>query len=63
MSYYEIRQIIKGITIFISVFCEYCLAVNPEDPKLSSNKIVFNVGCASERCVADLKLTSTVIEP
>lgn len=44
-------------------FCDYCLAVNPDDPKLASNKIVFNVGCASERCVADLKLTSTVIEP
>lgn len=44
-------------------FCEYCLAVNPDDAKVSSNKIVFNVGCASERCVADLKLSSAVIEP
>lgn len=47
----------------ISVFCDYCLAVNPDDPTLASNKIVFNVGCASERCVADLKLSSSVIEP
>lgn len=46
----------------ISAFCDYCLAVNPDDHKLASNKIVFNVGCASERCVADLKLTSSVVE-
>lgn len=36
--------------------------MNPDDHKLSSNKIVFNVGCASERCVADLRLTSSVVE-
>ncbi|KAJ6640899.1 Integrin alpha-PS3 [Pseudolycoriella hygida] len=58
--HYQILNLVPQST---DVFCDYCLAVNPQDPKSASNKIVFNVGCASERCVADLKLSSTVVEP
>ncbi|KAG4071617.1 hypothetical protein HA402_011771 [Bradysia odoriphaga] len=55
-------QLLNPVPQSDGAFCDYCLAVHPDDHKLASNRIVFNVGCASERCVADLKLTSSVIE-
>lgn len=48
---------------FYLEFCATCVAINPNDPKVIKNKVVFNTGCASDRCVANLKLTSTVFNP
>ncbi|XP_031627778.1 integrin alpha-PS3-like [Contarinia nasturtii] len=41
-------------------FCEKCVAVNPLDSKNVKNKIVFSTGCKSARCIADLKITSSL---
>ncbi|KAH8407473.1 hypothetical protein KR222_001829 [Zaprionus bogoriensis] len=37
-------------------FCETCVAVDPEDDKVYTEKIIFSTGCATEVCVADLQL-------
>ncbi|KAH8299896.1 hypothetical protein KR044_007351 [Drosophila immigrans] len=39
-------------------FCETCVAVDPEDAKVYSEKIIFSTGCATEICIADLRLTA-----
>ncbi|KAH8361875.1 hypothetical protein KR200_004249 [Drosophila serrata] len=39
-------------------FCETCFAVDPTGPKSSMDRIVFNVGCDSAVCIADLQLNS-----
>lgn len=47
-------------------FCEKCVAVSPNDPTFVTTKLVYMSGCASEKCVADLRVTSeplTVISP
>lgn len=43
-------------------FCSSCVAVNPNDPKSVKNKIVFSTGCKSAKCVADLKLKSSLVD-
>ncbi|KAH8265351.1 hypothetical protein KR038_004985, partial [Drosophila bunnanda] len=42
-----------------SGFCETCVAVDPTEPKISTERIVFNVGCAFAVCVADLQINSS----
>lgn len=49
--------------IFSLEFCKKCIAVNPNDPKIVSNKVAFSTGCAGDRCIADLKLKSTIRAP
>ncbi|XP_075168325.1 integrin alpha-PS3-like [Haematobia irritans] len=39
-------------------FCEHCAALDPAQPTKHTEKIIFNTGCKSEMCVADLKVTS-----
>ncbi|XP_034476583.1 integrin alpha-PS3 isoform X2 [Drosophila innubila] len=39
-------------------FCETCVAVDPEDAKVYTEKIIFSTGCATDICIADLKLTA-----
>uniref|UniRef100_A0A1I8PYL5 Uncharacterized protein n=1 Tax=Stomoxys calcitrans TaxID=35570 RepID=A0A1I8PYL5_STOCA len=39
-------------------FCDDCAAIDPLASKTYSEKIIFNTGCASDVCVADLQLTS-----
>ncbi|XP_060658574.1 integrin alpha-PS3-like isoform X1 [Drosophila nasuta] len=39
-------------------FCETCVAVDPEDAKVFTEKIIFSTGCATEICIADLRLTA-----
>ncbi|XP_061397209.1 integrin alpha-PS3 [Musca vetustissima] len=39
------------------VFCETCAAVDPAEPKTSTEKIIFSTGCATDICVADLQMT------
>ncbi|KAM8711525.1 hypothetical protein ACLKA7_000636 [Drosophila subpalustris] len=39
-------------------FCETCVAVDPEDDKVYTEKIIFSTGCATEICIADLQLTA-----
>lgn len=38
------------------------MAVNPSDPKSVKNKIVFSTGCKSAKCIADLKLRSSLVD-
>ncbi|XP_023173042.2 integrin alpha-PS3-like [Drosophila hydei] len=40
------------------VFCDTCVAVDPDDPKVYTEKIIFSTGCATDVCIADLKLTA-----
>lgn len=44
----------------ITAFCETCVAVNPNDSKHFESKIVFSTGCKGARCVADLKIRSSL---
>ncbi|XP_030560119.1 integrin alpha-PS3 [Drosophila novamexicana] len=39
-------------------FCETCVAVDPEDAKVYTEKIIFSTGCATDVCIADLKLSA-----
>uniref|UniRef100_A0A1I8P8N4 Integrin alpha second immunoglobulin-like domain-containing protein n=1 Tax=Stomoxys calcitrans TaxID=35570 RepID=A0A1I8P8N4_STOCA len=50
-------QLVHGIPDS-EVFCETCAAVDPVEPKIYSEKIIFSTGCATEICVADLQVTS-----
>lgn len=43
-------------------FCKTCVAINPSDPKVAKNKIVFITGCKNPKCIADLKLTGKLID-
>lgn len=40
------------------MFCEACVAVNPNDAKNVKSKVVFSTGCEGARCVADLSVRS-----
>ncbi|XP_067631871.1 integrin alpha-PS3 isoform X2 [Eurosta solidaginis] len=40
------------------VFCDKCTAVDPAEPKVYSEKIIFSTGCSSDICVADLEVKS-----
>ncbi|XP_036332455.1 integrin alpha-PS3-like, partial [Rhagoletis pomonella] len=40
------------------VFCDKCAAVDPAEPKVYSEKIIFSTGCSSDICVADLEVKS-----
>ncbi|XP_005192057.1 integrin alpha-PS3 isoform X2 [Musca domestica] len=40
------------------VFCTTCAAVDPAEPKISTEKIIFNTGCNTDICVADLQMTA-----
>lgn len=50
----------NSFVYLIAEFCESCVAVNPNDPKIVKNKIVFSTGCESARCVADLRIKSSL---
>lgn len=39
-------------------FCETCVAVDPEDAKVYTEKIIFSTGCLTDVCIADLRLTA-----
>ncbi|KAH8291423.1 hypothetical protein KR054_011554 [Drosophila jambulina] len=39
-------------------FCDTCVAVDPAEPKVYQNKIIFSTGCANDVCNADLQLKS-----
>lgn len=45
--------------ILLSVFCATCVLFDPNDCKEFTTKVPLNTGCASKKCVANLKLTST----
>ncbi|XP_073811306.1 integrin alpha-PS3-like [Musca autumnalis] len=42
------------------VFCESCAAVDPAEPTSYVEKIIFSTGCASDVCVADLQVKSSL---
>ncbi|XP_017839011.2 LOW QUALITY PROTEIN: integrin alpha-PS3 [Drosophila busckii] len=44
-------------------FCETCVAVDPADPKVYSEKIIFSTGCATDICIADLQLSGKDMSP
>ncbi|XP_037824553.1 integrin alpha-PS3-like isoform X1 [Lucilia sericata] len=44
------------------VFCETCAAVDPAEPKVFSEKIIFSTGCASEICIADMQVKSSGLD-
>lgn len=48
------------ILLYITAFCETCVAINPSDLKNIKNKIVFSTGCKTARCIADLKLSASL---
>uniref|UniRef100_A0A1B0A219 Integrin alpha second immunoglobulin-like domain-containing protein n=1 Tax=Glossina pallidipes TaxID=7398 RepID=A0A1B0A219_GLOPL len=54
-------ELINGIPDS-EVFCEICAAVDPAEPKLYRQKIIFSTGCASEICIADLQVMSTGLD-
>ncbi|EDW01487.1 integrin alpha-PS3 [Drosophila grimshawi] len=39
-------------------FCETCVAVDPDDAKVYTEKIIFSTGCKTDICVADLQLSA-----
>lgn len=63
VSMFNDQETLKTFFFVISVFCSNCVAVSPFDSKVARNKIVFSTGCANAKCVADLKLSSTVLGP
>ncbi|XP_016952923.1 integrin alpha-PS3-like [Drosophila biarmipes] len=44
-------------------FCETCALVDPQEPTVSSQKIIFSTGCAADVCIADLQLRSKNVSP
>ncbi|XP_016972539.1 integrin alpha-PS3 isoform X2 [Drosophila rhopaloa] len=44
-------------------FCETCVAVDPAEPKVYTEKIIFSTGCATAVCTADLQLRSKNVGP
>ncbi|XP_037947350.1 integrin alpha-PS3 isoform X1 [Teleopsis dalmanni] len=52
-------DIIKGVPMS-EVFCEDCVAVDPLDPKVFVEKLIFSTGCKSDICIADLKVRSRI---
>ncbi|KAH8348438.1 hypothetical protein KR084_007423 [Drosophila pseudotakahashii] len=44
-------------------FCESCAVVDPKEPKVSTQKIIFSTGCATDVCTADLQLRSKNVSP
>lgn len=61
MSYLVTNQYPQNETDSLR-FCDNCVAVNPNDAKVTSDKVVFSSGCQSARCVADLKLSSRLVD-
>ncbi|XP_068146728.1 integrin alpha-PS3 isoform X2 [Drosophila tropicalis] len=51
-------ELTKNVPNDTAEFCQTCVAVDPADPKVYSEKIIFVTGCASEICIADLQLTA-----
>ncbi|XP_013109885.2 integrin alpha-PS3 [Stomoxys calcitrans] len=51
--------LIKGVPNS-EVFCESCAAVDPAEPKSTTEKIIFSTGCATAICVADLQVKSNL---
>lgn len=52
--------------LFVSLlleFCSTCIAINPTNPKVVQSKVIFTTGCISDRCMADLRISSTVSTP
>lgn len=56
-------EIINKVPSDSQVFCESCVAVDPADDKMTSQKIIFSTGCQSEVCVADLKVSTVNLNP
>ncbi|KAH8277662.1 hypothetical protein KR018_003291, partial [Drosophila ironensis] len=44
-------------------FCTTCVAVDPAEPKVYTEKIIFSTGCSTDVCVADLQLSSKNVSP
>ncbi|KAH8275324.1 hypothetical protein KR026_005117 [Drosophila bipectinata] len=44
-------------------FCTTCVAVDPAEAKVFTEKIIFSTGCATAVCVADLQLKSKNVSP
>ncbi|XP_055921034.1 integrin alpha-PS3 isoform X2 [Eupeodes corollae] len=44
-------------------FCDRCAAVDPAEPKVNIEKIIFSTGCKTDICTADLKVTSSGLSP
>ncbi|XP_016941080.4 integrin alpha-PS3 isoform X1 [Drosophila suzukii] len=44
-------------------FCETCAVVDPQEPTVSTQKIIFSTGCATDVCTADLQLRSKNVSP
>ncbi|XP_030384138.1 integrin alpha-PS3 isoform X2 [Scaptodrosophila lebanonensis] len=54
-------QLVKGVPDS-EEFCETCVAVDPADPKVFTERIIFSTGCVSEICIADLQLVSKNVD-
>lgn len=57
----DFTALLNILPIF-AVFCDKCAAVDPAEPKVYSEKIIFNTGCSSDICVADLEIKSHNVE-
>ncbi|XP_055844968.1 integrin alpha-PS3 [Episyrphus balteatus] len=51
-------DLIKGVPNS-EEFCDTCAAVDPAEPKVNVEKIIFSTGCKTDICTADLKITSS----
>ncbi|KAH8253011.1 hypothetical protein KR032_003177 [Drosophila birchii] len=54
----ECKHFLKYLNILFIEFCETCVAVDPAEPKVYQDKIIFSTGCANDVCNADLQLKS-----
>ncbi|SPP75911.1 integrin alpha-PS3 isoform X2 [Drosophila guanche] len=44
-------------------FCQTCVAVDPSESKVYTEKIIFSTGCATDICIADLQVKSKEVSP
>ncbi|XP_050323162.1 integrin alpha-PS3 isoform X1 [Bactrocera neohumeralis] len=50
-------ELINGVPK-TEAFCDKCAAVDPAEPSIYREKIIFSTGCSSDICVADLEVKS-----
>lgn len=54
-------DLISKVPQDVSEFCENCVTIDPNDPKVINYKVAFSTGCAGERCISDLVVKGTLV--
>lgn len=42
-------------------FCDKCVVLDPSKPRVKREKIAFNTGCKTSKCIADLQIQSKLL--